>query len=334
MQRLGFTFPVEGLSLGESRDVVRRAEEEGYTDAWSYEIDGVDCFSPLVLAATCSERLRLGTAIVNVYTRSAAVLAMHAAALAEVAPGRCVLGIGSSSPMIVQDWSGVPFEEPYQQTRDVARILRRVLDGERVTTDAGRVRVRNLRLSRPPRERVPLYIAALREGMLRLAGRLGDGVIINWLSPDDARRVSAIARAAAAEAGKDPAAFDVVCRIFVCVTTNRAAADLVARRSICAYLTTPVYSAFHHWLGRGEQLAPIEAAWAAGDRKGAVAAVPQQLIDDLLVIGDPDYCRARIAEYAAAGVTTPMLQFIPLLEGPPPAEQWLNMLWTLAPARA
>jgi probable F420-dependent oxidoreductase len=242
-----------------------------------------------------------------------------------------VLGIGSSSPMIVQDWSGIPFEEPYQQTRDVAKILRPVLAGERVTVESGRVRVRNLRLSRPPSQPVPLYIAALREGMLRLAGRLGDGVIINWLSPEDARRVTTIARDAAAAAGKDPATFDAVCRIFVCVTNDRAAADLTARRTICAYLTTPVYTAFHYWLGRREQLEPVITAWNAGDRRGAVAAIPQQMIDDLLVIGDADQCRARIQDYVAAGVTTPMVQFVPLLNDTPIAQQWLEMLWALAP---
>ena len=332
MQRFGFTFPFEYLSLGESRDVVRRAEAEGYTDAWSWEIDGVDCFTPLALASQWTSTMRLGTAIANAYTRSASVLAMQTAALAEVAPGRCVLGIGSSSPVIVQDWGGVPFEEPYQQTRDVATILRPVLAGERVTVDRGRARVTNLRLSRPPALPVPLYIAALREGMLRLAGRLGDGVLINWLSPEDARRVTAIAREAAAASGKDPAAFEAVCRIFVCVSDDRAAAEVVARRAICTYLTTPVYAAFHRWLGRGEQLDPVIAAWTAGDRRGATAAVPRAMIDDLIVIGDADRCRERIAEYVAAGVTTPMVQFVPLLNDVPPARQVLEMLWALAPA--
>jgi probable F420-dependent oxidoreductase len=331
MQRFGFSFPFEHLSLGESRDVVRRAEQRGYTDAWSWEIDGVDCFTPLALASQWTERMRLGTAIANVYSRSAAVLAMQAAALAEVAPGRCVLGIGSSSPAIVQDWSGIPFEEPYQQTRDVAKILRRVLAGERVTVDRGRVHASNLRLSRPLAGPVPLYIAALREGMLQLAGRLGDGVLINWLSPDDVRRVTTIARDAAAVAGKEPAMFDAVCRIFVCVSDDREAADVAARRAICAYLTTPVYAAFHRWLGRGEQLEPMIAAWNAGDRRGATAAVPRRLIDDVLVVGSADRCRERIAEYVAAGVTTPMLHFVPLINDVPPAKQVLEMLWALAP---
>lgn len=332
MQRWAFTLPVEGLSLGDHQSLVRELERDGYTDAWSAEIDGIDCFTPAALTATWTG-LRVGTAIANVYSRSASVLAMQAAALAEIAPGRCVLGIGSSSPMIVQEWGGIPFEEPLQQMRDVAKILRELLAGGRVTTDTGRVRVRNLRLSRPPAQPVPLYIAALREGMLRLAGRLGDGVIINWLSPADVTRVAAIARAAAAKAGKDPAAFEVVCRIFVCATDDAAAADIVARRAICAYLTTPVYAAFHAWLGRGDLLAPVNAAWAAGDRRGAVAAVPPSVIRDLLVIGDAAQCRARIDEYVAAGVTTPVLQPVPLPGDIPIGEQAAAMLRALAPAR-
>lgn len=333
-RRWGFTLPLEGVSLAEHREVVAEAERDGYTDAWTLEVDGADCFTPLALVAAWTARMRIGTAIANVYTRTPAVLAMTAAALAEAAPGRFVLGLGSSSPVIVQEWGGIPFAEPLAQTRDATLIVRELLGGKRVTHDTDRLHIHGLRLSRPPATPVPIHLAALRAGMLRQAGRLGDGVIINWLAPGDVPNVVKIAREGAAAAGKDPASLEVVCRIFVSVTDDVEAARTRARREIVTYLTTPVYEAFHIWLGRGEALRPMTEAWRAGDRRGALALIPDRVIDDLLVIGTPAQCRRRIEEYMDNGVTTPVLNFFPV--GAPEAigQGSIAALRALAPVRA
>ena len=330
-QRWGFTLPLDGLTLAEHRPLVEEAERLGYTDAWTLEVDGLDCFTPPALAAAWTERMTVGTAIANVYTRTPSVLAMQAAALSEIAPGRFTLGIGSSSPAIVDDWGGLAFAEPYKQTRDTAKVLRALLGGERVSVETDRIRLRNFRLSRPPAQPVPLYIAALREGMLRLAGRLGDGVVINWLSPEDVRTVAPIARAAAAQAGHEQ--FEVACRIFVCVTDDVAYARQQAKRMITAYLTTPVYEAFHSWLGRGAALGPMTAAWRAGDRRGALAAIPDATVDELFVLGDAAHCKARIRAYCDAGVTLPILHISPFAPTGTPGEQSTAALRALAPDR-
>ncbi len=331
-RRWGFSLPLEGLSLAEQRTAIVEAERNGYTDAWSLEVDGIDCFTPLAAAAAWSERLTVGTAIANVYTRTPSVLAMQAAALAELAPGRCVLGIGSSSPAIVDDWGGLPFADPYRQVQDATKILRGLLGGERVSFESGRFRVRNFRLSRPPAQPVPIYIAALREGMLRLAGRLGDGAIINWLSAEDVKQVAPIARAAAQQAGKDPQRFEIACRIFVCVTDDAAHTRQLAKRLITTYLTTPVYAAFHEWLGRGPALRPMLDAWAAGDRRGALAAVTDDLVDELVLIGSAERCRERVQQYVDAGVTIPVLHFSPFAPNGTPGEQSVAALRGLRPS--
>lgn len=330
-RRWGFSLPLEGLSLAEHQQAIVEAERNGFTDAWTLEVDGIDCFTPLAAAAAWSERLTLGTAIANVYTRTPSVLAMQAAALSELAPGRCVLGIGSSSPAIVDDWGGLPFTDPYRQVRDATRILRSLLGGERVSFESGRFRVRNFRLSRPPAQPVPIYIAALREGMLRQAGRLGDGVIINWLSAQDVKTVVPIAKAAAQAAGKDPEQFAVACRIFVCVTDDPAHTRPLAKRLITTYLTTPVYAAFHEWLGRGPALRPMLDAWAAGDRRGALAAVSDALLDELVLVGSAAECRERVQQYLDAGVTIPILHLSPFAPDGTPGEQSLAALRRLAP---
>src|SRR4051812_38420115 len=118
MQRYGITIPLSGLPMADQREWIKEIEDLGYTDVWSAEVDGVDAFTPLVLAAQWAPNLRLGTAIAPVFTRGPALIAQSAAALGDVAPGRFALGIGASSNVIVERWNAMPFDEPYQRTRD------------------------------------------------------------------------------------------------------------------------------------------------------------------------------------------------------------------------
>lgn len=304
MSRWGLTIPLNGVPLAEHQKVVTELADLGYTDAWSAETNGVDAFTPLALASQWAPTLRLGPAIVPVYTRGPAVLAQQAATVAGLAPGRFVLGIGTSSPAIVQRWNGIPFTEPYARVRDTLRFLRRALAGEKVTDEA--LGVKGFRLDNPPETPPSIVLAALRPGMLRLAAREADGAITNWLAPDDVPKVRAAF-------GADK---ELIARIFVCPTENADEARSLGRWMIAAYLTVPVYAAFHEWLGRGERLAAMNEAWAAGDRKAALAAVPDDVVDELVVHGSPDACRARIREYVSSGLDTPVLAVLPNEELP------------------
>src|SRR6266487_826576 len=122
--RWGITLPLRSLPLPDQRDLVAALPDLGYTDAWSSEVNGSDAFTPLAAAAQWTTGLRFGTAIAGIFTRGAAVLAMDGATCASLAPGRFVLGIGVSSPVIVEDWNGIPLERPYQRARDTLRFLR------------------------------------------------------------------------------------------------------------------------------------------------------------------------------------------------------------------
>jgi probable F420-dependent oxidoreductase len=302
MSRWGLTIPLMGVPLAEHRKAVEGLAELGYTDAWSAETNGSDAFTPLALASQWAPELRLGPAIVPVYTRGPGLLAQQAATLADLAPGRFVLGLGTSSPVIVERWNGIPFTEPYQRVRDTLRFLRRALAGEKVTDEA--LGVSGFRLDTPPRTPPPIVLAALRPGMLRLAAREADGAITNWLAPEDVRTVR----------GAFGTEKELIARIFVCPTSNAEEARALGRRLIAAYLTVPVYAAFHEWLGRGERLAAMNEAWAAGDRRAALDAIPDDVVDELLVHGSPDACRERVREYVAAGLDTPVLAVLPSSE--------------------
>src|ERR1700741_5229517 len=122
-QRHGITFPFDGLALLEQREIVQEIAAVGYTDLWSAESGGYDAFTPLVVAAQWAPSLRLGTAIVPAYTRGAHTLASQVASACAAAPGRFVLGLGTSSNVIVERWNGIAFEKPYQRVRDTIRFL-------------------------------------------------------------------------------------------------------------------------------------------------------------------------------------------------------------------
>ena len=146
MARYGMTIPLDGIPLAQQRDWIRELADLGYTDLWSAEAGASDGFTPLVLASQWAPEARLGCAIFPAYTRGPALLAMSAASLASAAPGRAVIGIGSSSNVIVEHWNGIPFEKPYQRVRDTVRFLRRALTGEKVSEDYETFSVKNFRL--------------------------------------------------------------------------------------------------------------------------------------------------------------------------------------------
>jgi probable F420-dependent oxidoreductase len=306
-KRWSLSVPIDGFSLAELGDVAREAERLGYTDAWSFEVDGVDGFTPLAVIGVATG-MRLGTAIANVYTRGPATLASTAAGLANLAPGRFVLGIGSGSQPIVESWNGGVFTKPATRVREMAQFLRAALAGERVVFKGETFSVDGFRLTSVPNPPVPIYIAALRPGMLKVAGEVGDGVILNWNSPEDVPKCVAVVREAARKAGRDSDAIEVTARLFVNLDAPGPESDQILRRHIAAYMNVPVYRAYQEWLGRTPALQPMWDKWAAGDRKGAVAAIPSAVVDELITRGPLPGIRARVQRYLDLGIDTAFLQ--------------------------
>lgn len=322
--RPGMTVPLPG-PLHSHRDKLNELADLGYTDIWSAEADGADAFTPLALAAAWEPRLRLGTAIVPAFTRSPGLFAQSVASMADAAPGRFAIGIGSSSNVIVQKWNGIPFDEPYKKVRDVVRFLNDALTGEKISKSYDTFHVDGFKLGIHPEHKPPVLVAALREGMLRLAAREADGAIINWLSPHDVSRVAEVVRNAAGGTPKE-----IVARIFVCPSENAEVVRAGARFAIAAYLNVPVYAAFHAWLGRGDELKGMWDLWKAGDRKAALAAIPDSVVDDLIVHGSPEQCRDKIRQYFDNGVTTSTLAIMPF---DPELKHW-DAVRALAPVVA
>ena len=315
--RWGLTLPLTGVPLPAHRDLVASLPDLGYTDVWSAELNGVDAFTPLTLASQWAPQLRLGTAIVGIYTRAPVALAVQAGTLAALAPGKFVMGIGTSSQVAVEQWNGIPFSKPYQRSRDMLRFLREALAGGKVSHQYETFSVDGFRLDPAPEMPPALALAALRPGMVRLAAAEAGIAITNWLAPKDVPQVRGVA-------GPE---CELVARIFVCPTTDLDMARFIGKRMIAAYLTVPVYAAFHQWLGRGEIIEPMLAAWNSGDRKGALAAIPDELVDELVIHGPLEYCRERVAEYHATGLDTPVIAITPT-----PGIDFAEAISKLAPA--
>ncbi len=306
-KRLGLSVPYD-MPIPDHVSLAQEMEGRGYTDAWSYEIDGNDAFLALAPLAPATN-LRLGTAIVNVFTRGPATIAQGAASMAELAPGRFVLGIGSGSQPIVEMFNGGSFAKPATRVRETVGVLRKAFAGERVTFEGETLSVNGFKLSRPLAAPIPIHVGALRPGMLRTAGEIADGVCINWLSAENVKTSVAVVREAAAKAGRDPASIEVTCRLMVSADPIDDEGTTFCKRHIASYLNVPVYRAFHEWLGT-TSLQGMWDAWAAGDRRGALAALGDDAIDAVMVRGTAEERRAHVQRYFDAGVDTAVLMIL------------------------
>jgi probable F420-dependent oxidoreductase len=286
------TIPFTGVHLHELGPLVRRLEDAGYDSVWSAESTDYDGFTPLVVAAEHSERLRLVTGIVNVFTRGPALLAQTAAALANLSGGRFVLGLGASSNVIVEQWNGIRFERPLARVSETVDYLRTVFAGER---GAG-----GFKLASRPDQPIPIVLAALRDKMLRLAARIGDGAFTNFLPISDVTKVVGAFGMPEKE---------LACRFFS-IHGHDDEAIASAKRIFAAYATVPVYTEFFRWLGRGDEVQPVVAAWAEGDRRRAVELVPEALVREIFLLGPVEAQRERLAEFAAAGISTGVLALL------------------------
>jgi probable F420-dependent oxidoreductase len=313
--RWALTLPFTGVPLADHEPLVRRAEDCGYRDLWTGETNGPDGFTPLALAAAWTSGMRLGTGVVNPFTRGLAVLAQHAAALADASDGRFCLGLGSSSNVIVERWNGVPFTKPLTRVREAVETLRPVLAGERGPG--------GFKLETPPAHPVPLYVAALRDRMLRLGGELGDGTFVNFLPLSGLPHVIEQIREGERRGAREGES-DVVCRFF-CIPQPAEEGMGIARFLLSAYATVPVYEAFFRSLGWGDALDPMIEAWNDGDRKLALERAPEELIREIVIFGSPDEQRERLQAFVDGGITTPVLTF---LSGP---EQLPDLIDALAP---
>lgn len=291
-------------------DLARRAEGLGITSAWASEVAGPDAFTLLGAVAATTE-LDLGVGVVPVQTRSTFALAMSALSLADLTGGRFSLGIGASSETLVTRFAGVPYERPLAHVREAAMALRPALAGERTTLDGDFVSIGGYRYPVAAPTPVPLFIGSLNKLSLRMTGELADGLCLNQFAPGHLPRMLAEVRAGAEQAGRSlPADFPVMARLFVAVTDDVPAARDFVRSIFAPYVANDGYNRFYRWMGYEAAAETIGAAAARGDRAAMAAAMTDEIIDDLFILGDAAFVADRVDQYVDAGITIPALEIL------------------------
>jgi len=324
---LAISLPPSGLPLEQVPEYAREAEQLGYGSCWIAEVAGNDAFALGSAVAGPTTDMRIGTAVVPVNTRGPAMLAMSAATLDAVSGGRAVCGIGVSSPAIVTNWNDRPSDAPLRRARETVEVLRQAFTGQRVDYEGRCVRVRGYRMVPAPLRPVPIHLGALNPRMLRLAGEVADGVVLNMLGEAFVPEVLRHVRLGAESAGRDPAEIEVVIRLQTCVDEDEAAVRDGFARSFASYVIARGYAEFFSWQGFGDCVRGVREAFAARDREAARAAISDEMLDALVVTGDAGRVRSRIQAYQAAGVTTPGVHAL----WPTPESAWHTMR-SLAPA--
>ena len=297
-------FVSVGRSLEQAVTRVRLAEELGYEAVYVTHINGRESLTVLTHYAAHTERIRLGTGVVPIYTRTPATMAQTAATIAEASSDRLVLGLGVSHRPVVEGWHGQTIDKPVSEMREYVAILRAILAGEE--PPAGAKWQTGFRLGMDPRPDLPIYVAGLSPRMLRLAGEVADGVILWLCNPNYVRDVVVPEVTAGREkAGKTLDGFDIVAAVPSAVVDDPGTAYASMRRDLIPYFSLPFYRTMLERSGFGEDIAAFDEAAGRGDGDGMQAAISDGFLGVLTAVGDPDGVRAGVGRYREAGATSP-----------------------------
>lgn len=305
-ERAGVTFAsLMGLGPAAAMETARLAEEVGYRSYWTAETTGPEAFSLLAAAGAAAPSLDLGTGVLALQLRTPMVVAMAGATLQALHPERAVLlGVGISSPVVTERWHGVAYgERPLARVREYVTLLRQCLSGEKVDFAGDFYSVKGFRLGVRLGERRPkIVVGALNPAMLRLAGELADGVLLNYLPASHVEWSVQQVRA-----GGDA---EVYAYVHAGICEREEGIDL-ARRDLFSYAVVDSYARSFERAGFADEVHAIREAHAAGDRAAALAAVSDRMVDAIDVMGDAGTVEATMRAYADAGVDVPVLMPLP-----------------------
>ena len=316
--------------------VAQAADRLGYHSFWTGESWGRDAFTVLTMLACHTERIRLGTGIVTVYSRTPGLIAQSIASLDCISGGRAILGLGSSGRIVIEDWHGVKFDHPVSRTREYIEIIRMALAGGRVNYEGRFYQLKRFRMGvAPVQERIPIYIASLGQRNLEMTGELADGWLPIWTHSEKLPQIKEPLLAALTAAGRQAGDVTTAPQILSCASDDEetvANAVRQARAHMAFYIGGMgryYYDLFCRYGYQAEGDA-VRRAWAEGDRGAAAHAITDEMVGSITAIGAPDECRRKMARFRANGVDMPLVAF------PHGAERdtMLSTLEALAPGQA
>jgi len=312
-QRIAITIP-HPLGVQPTLEQAVWAEKEGFDDLWFADSSGVDALTTAAAVAVKTERVRIGTAIIPVFSRSPAVLASTAHVLHQLSGGRFILGLGSSSPVMMEGWHGQKFEKPLTRVKETTQLIKSMLQGEKSDFDGETISSHGYRQLPLEAGSQPVYMAGLRAKMLETAAEFSDGVIVNLFPESALPKLIDHIRIGGERAGKKLEDIEVVCRHQVIVTEDKEKARNLIRSAFAPYYATPVYNSFLKWCGFGETADVISEGWSQKDRAKTTGALSDELVDQIAIIGSAEECQERIRGYAAGGITTHVLSCVSMKE--------------------
>jgi F420-dependent oxidoreductase-like protein len=333
--KLAVALPYTDTPWNEVVEYVQVAEKLGYEAVFVAEAYSYDAVSIMAALAMKTDRIKIGAGILNVFSRSPALLAQSAAALDMLSNGRFILGLGTSGPQVVQGWHGVPFVKPLQRTREVVEIVRMALRRERLTYDGETIKLdMGLKLiNHPVRSEIPIIIASLGPKNLEMTGEIADGWMPTLFAPNHMDVFRPHLEAGLQKSGRDWSALEIVPAVITGVYDD---VDVV-RQMVKPYLALYVggmgsrernfYNQLVQRYGYMDEARQVQDLYLAGDKAGAAAAIPDALVDETSAIGSPERCREKLRELEAAGVTMPVLGIMAFDQ-----EQRLKTLEALAPS--
>ncbi len=312
-----------GLSINTRRDssdeelisIAKHADQVGYHSFWAAESWGRDAFTVLTVVACNTQNIRLATGIVNVFSRTPALIAQTIASLDILSNGRAILGLGSSGQAVVEGWHGVPFDSPLGRTREYIEIIRKALSGASVNHDGKFYQMERFRMTAPPvQERLPIYIASLGPKNLALTGEVADGWLPVWLNRERVADLKDQLAIGAAKSGRNIS--DVTVAPYLMCYTSNSAEDLAhgvgLLRAHMAYYIGGMGTFYFESFSRAGFATEAQAArdaWSAGNRERAAAAVSDRMLESVTVSGDAQQCRDQMSKFRQAGIDMPVVTF-------------------------
>jgi F420-dependent oxidoreductase-like protein len=305
----------QGTSNDELISIAKHADDLGYHSFWAAESWGLDAFTVLTVIACNTQNIRLATGIVNVFSRTPALIAQTIASLDILSNGRAILGLGSSGKIVVEGWHGVPFDSPLGRTREYIEIIRKALSGAPVNHDGKFYQMERFRMLAPPvQERLPIYIASLGPKNLELTGEVADGWLPVWLNMGRIADLKEQLAVGAAKSGRSVS--DVTVAPYLMCYTSDSSEDLdhgadLLRAHIAYYIGgmgTFYFESFSR-AGFATEAKAVRDAWGSKNRDQAAGAVSDRMLESVTVLGDAQQCRDQMAKFRQAGVDMPVATF-------------------------
>lgn len=315
MARVGLVTPYwNNITKEELIEFAHLAEYLGYDSIWVPEMWGRDSFSILGLLASNTSRIKLATGIIPIYSRSPAIIAQTIATLDEISEGRMILGLGTSGPIVIENWHGVPYDKPLQRTRECIEIIRMIINSERVNYEGEVFDLKNFRLSfKPVRKSIPIFIAAMGEKNIQLTGEVADGWIPFLVPPEYLESGKKLLEEGISKATKMAGQVEINPYIPAAVSKDEVLAIDTIKEYI-AYYVGGMGTFYHQAMiryGFKSEADSIVEAWSSGDKSGAITNVTQEMVDAISICGSSNEGKSKIAEYIKCGADLPVILFPP-----------------------